>query len=113
MKMEERFVKVNELLKNEAFLEELRKMQTDEEVAELFCKEGASVSVDDVKLMCEESAQYAELCQDKELDESELDDVSGGLFLTSAACFALAATSIAFYIGYGHSKYKSYKRKKK
>lgn len=114
--MEEKFVKANELLEDESFLEELKKQDNDEAVAALFQKHGADINVEDVARMVEESGRYAEALEDGELDAEALDDVAGGIIITATtvACFALGAGAISFYSSYGYHRYfKKSKKKKK
>ena len=104
--MTNKFEKVNELLLKEDFCKELKKAESNVDVQALFASNGVELSENDVENMVNESVA---INGDVELDENALDNVAGGIVLTTTACFALAAASLAFYTNYGIHAFKKLK----
>lgn len=105
--MEEKVKKINDLLLEEKFQEELKKAENNEQVKDLFVSYGAKdVTVEDVEEMLRESA---EIHKDGELDENDLDSVAGGVLisLTTAALFCVASAELAFFASYGYKTIKN------
>ena len=100
--MEEKFVQVNELLKDESFIEELKTAENDEDVQKLFAAKGIDLSLDEIAQMVQESIVAH---NNGELDENSLDNVSGGVIGT----LCLGFCAIAFFAGYGYRALTKYK----
>lgn len=100
--MEEKFVKVNELLKDSSFIEELKTAENDEDVQKLFAAKGIDLSLDEIAQMVQESIAAHEK---GELDEESLENVSGGVI----GLLCLGAGAIAFFAGYGYRALTKYR----
>ncbi|MGN0585464.1 MAG: hypothetical protein ACI4JD_08420 [Ruminococcus sp.] len=99
--MEERFVKASELLGREDFAEKLKLVESPEDVQKLFADNGVELSLEDIENMAMESMKNAD---DGEIDEDDLDNVSGGFVTT--ACFVIGGASLCFYSSVGYHKLK-------
>lgn len=98
MDQEKRFMSASELLVKPEFVEELKSAETDEDVQQLFAKHGVELSLEDIAQMVKESAINA---GKEELGEDSLESVSGGVVLTTLACFAIGGAALGFFVGYG------------
>ena len=108
--MEQKFIKANELLAEKSFLEELKKATSDEEVRDLFVKNGAFLELEDIQTMSKIACEHCARSSD-ELNEDELDSVAGGILITAgaAACFVVASTMLGFFTSYGYRTIKSWR----
>lgn len=102
--IEKRFQDASALLEKEEFLEKLKGVNTDEECQKLFADNGVELSIDDIRMMVEESAKAAKT---GELSDEDLDNVSGGIIITAstAACFVVGSAAIGFFSSYGYHSY--------
>ena len=103
--------KIQELMKDEAFVKELLSKEEPEDVQVLFEDNGVDLSIDDIKMMGsildkvasgEMAADDVERMANGELTEDELEDVAGGLIslgvmLTCAIIGGIAATGGTIY----------------
>ena len=106
--MEQKIVKINELLLDKAFIAELEKAENNAQVRDLFIAHGvADMTVEDVEAMLQESAR---IHQNEELGETDLDQVAGGILLTasSVALFCIAGAELGFFSAYGYRTIKSW-----
>ncbi len=69
--------KVLELLQDEAFVEELDKLQEEKDVIALFESRGATVTMDQLREL------FSQLPEQGEINEDDLDKVAGGTILLS------------------------------
>ena len=67
---------VIELMKDEAFMEELVKLEEEKDVIALFASRGVSVTMDDLREL------FKEVPEDEEMSEEDLQKVSGGILYT-------------------------------
>ena len=103
--------KIQELMKDEAFVKELLSKEEPEDVQVLFEDNGVDLSIDDIKMMGsildkvasgEMAADDVERMANGELTEDELEEVAGGLIslgvmLTCAIIGAIGATGGTIY----------------
>lgn len=101
--MEERFVKASELLEKDDFAEKLKLVESPEDVQKLFADNGVELSLEDIKNIAMESMKNAD---DGEIDEEDLDNVSGGFVLSTTACVVIGGASLCFYSSVGYQKLK-------
>ncbi len=97
---------INELSKDEAFVEAYKKVETPAELVELFHKHGIEVPVETAKEL------FAPIVLDEELSENDLENVAGGGWAGGVIGKAIGGP-VAFGLGYlggrlaGWSKAKS------
>lgn len=105
--------KMETLLKNEKFMVSLVEMKTPEEFSEIL-KE-ADVKLEE-GLTVEDAFEMVKNRENQELNDEELNDVSGGLgigvALGAAGALALGAAGIRFLTSYAYQKYKNWKKGK-
>ena len=68
--------KVLELLQDEAFVEELDKLEDEKDVIALFESRGATVTMDQLREL------FSQLPEQGEINEDDLDKVAGGMLIT-------------------------------
>jgi hypothetical protein len=76
--------KFNKLMEDKAFVEKMLGQETQEDVQKLFAENGVEMTMEEVGQL----GETLNKCFDKlgdELDESALEDVSGGFFITLGA----------------------------
>ena len=104
--MEERFVKANELLLKEDFIEKLKQAEDDKSVQKLFSDNGVELSLEDISNMVDESHKIHEMNEKNELDENDVENVTGGAILVSSlVCLAVGAGGVGFFSAYGYRRY--------
>lgn len=104
--------KLQELLKDEVFLQKVAEVETPEELGVIFgeynlqLEEGATL---------EEAFQAIQNSDDGELSEDDLADANGGIALMvglgAVGAFTLAGSAAAFICGYASKKYGKKKKK--
>ncbi len=102
----EKNAKLVEIFKNEQFMEASKTLKTAEELQELFSRFGLELSMDEVHELC---AQIANSMKDGELEETDLEAVSGGIGWVAVAAIALGvvcigAFAVGVYNGYKEAK---------
>ena len=104
--IDSRYIKANEILQNPTFLQQLKQKETDCEVLDLFVSYGIKLSLSDIEAMCLEACEKCNSIEN-ELNEDDLDSVSGGIVIsaTSAAWFFAGSALIGFFVGYAKKKY--------
>lgn len=105
--------RLNELLENEEFMKGLVTCQSPEELANLFEKN--SIVLDE-ELSIEDAFELVKKQESGELNDSELDAVSGGgialgLAISSAALIIVSAGLVCFIAGYAYQKFRDYYQK--
>ena len=75
--------KITEFYNNKDFLDTLANSKTFEEASALFAEHGVEISADDLAEIAKDATTSKEC-----LDETMLDQVSGGGFLLGVACLA-------------------------
>lgn len=96
--MEERFVKANELMVKDEFMNKLGLANSHEDVQKLFAENGVELSLDDIEAMCQQSIA---LSTNGELSEKDMDQVAGGYVVGTIACFYVASVGLGFFCQYG------------
>lgn len=108
--MDQKILKINELLLDKAFVGELEKAENNAQVRDLFISYGvADMTVEDVEAMLQESAR---IHQSEELGEEDLDQVAGGILLTasSVVLFCIAGAELSFFAAYGYRTIKGWRK---
>lgn len=72
--------KVEELMKNKAFAEQLLTAETAEAAQALFAAQGVEFTMEEIRQI---GAGLKAACSDGELDDTDLDAVSGGIALAT------------------------------
>lgn len=105
---------MEKILHNEDLMIGLVEVETPAALVELLNANGISLAED---LTPEKAFELVKAQANAELDENALDDVNGGILLSTAigatAVLALAATELCFFAGYAYQTYKNAKDKKK
>ena len=114
--MEDRIVKLNELIKDEAFLKELFSKEEPEDVQALFEDNGVELTLDEVRQLGdllgkaangEITAEQLEKMANGELSEEDLEQVAGGeVFIGAAMVIAIIGGTLAgsTAVGFGVSQ---------
>ena len=92
-------VKVEELMKDKAFVEQLLTAETPEAAQALFAAQGVEFTMEEIAQI---GAGLKTACSDGELDDTDLEAVSGGIALeTIAAVVSIVAggVTIVDFIG--------------
>lgn len=97
---------LEKLMDDKGFVMTMLSQDTPEEVQKLFRDNGVEMSMDEVMELGAELDRYAN--NSGELDETALENVSGGIVLTAATCWAAAKAVIAVGAA-GLAIYKWYK----
>lgn len=84
--------KLTAVLENKEFVTSLQDLQTPEEIQQAFATQGMEFTVEDIKELGEAMAAQSET---GELEEDALDQVAGGIVITSATIWAAAKVTFA------------------
>ena len=87
--------KVLELLQDEAFVEELDKLEDEKDVIALFESRGATVTMDQLREL------FSQLPEQGEIKEDDLDKVAGGTILLSPSITVTIGTRITRLLSRG------------
>ena len=95
--MDTRTEKINELIKNEAFAEEIKDVETAEGLQAAFKAHGVELTLAEVEAICIRIA--VETGNVEELSENDLEDVAGGFAVTSILV-GLACIGVCYGVGW-------------
>ena len=98
--MDERIEKAKVALEDKAFVEKLLELEDPEAVQALYAEKGVDLTLDEVKLMGKLIAEQGE--QD-ELTVDDLEDVAGGIAITTVTAI-IGLTAVIIDIGTYHKK---------
>jgi hypothetical protein len=79
------------LMENEKFVKEMLSQQSEEDVKKLYAANGVELTIEDVR---EIGKVLNSFDNEGELNEIDLEDVSGGIVIAAATCWAVAKAVI-------------------
>ena len=107
--MDIKIEKINALLQEKSFLSALEKAENNVQVRDLFAANGVEdMTVEDVERMLQESARIHQL---GELNEDDLENVAGGILVSTAIVLTVAAAELGFFTAYGYRTIKGWRKK--